>query len=171
MLLGLLYQAELTMITIGYGMTAILGILISVIIIKQQSGMETSIGNAFCSDTNTLKNCNTVLTSGGAALFGIKLSDLSFLYFIGLSFSVIALSILNYDITLLYILSCIAAPMTIYSIYYQYAFAKAWCPLCLIIVGILFIQMGIGIFQINDIPLINALLVTGIVYILSLIHI
>ncbi len=169
LLLGLLYQAELTITTIGYGMTAILGILISVIIIKQQSGMETSIGNAFCSDTNTLKNCNTVLTSGGAALFGIKLSDLSLLYFIGLSCSAIVLSILNYDITLLYILSCIAAPMTIYSIYYQYAFAKAWCPLCLIIVGILFIQTGIGIFQINDIPLINDLLVTGVVYIATVV--
>lgn len=168
MLLGLLYQTQSTISTIGYGMMALLGVFISVVIIKQQLGIETSIGNAFCSDTNTSKNCNTVLSSKGASLFGIKLSDLSLLYFIGLSCSIVTLSILHYAITPLYILSVIATPITLYSIYYQYAFAKAWCPLCLVIVGVLIIQTGIGIYQVNDIVQINALLVIGIVYTLTL---
>ncbi len=169
LLLGLLYQTQLTMGIIGYGIIAFLGVFISIVIIKQQSGIETSIGNAFCSNTNTTKNCNTVLASKGASLFGIKLSDLSLLYFIGLSCAVVILSILQYAITPLYILSFIATPITLYSVYYQYAFAKAWCPLCLVIVGVLVVQTGIGIFQINDRIQINALLVIGIVYTLTLV--
>ncbi|WP_299678399.1 vitamin K epoxide reductase family protein [uncultured Dokdonia sp.] len=168
MLLGLLYQAQLTFAAISYGSVALLGVLISAVIIKQQLGMETSIGNAFCSDTNTSKNCHAVLTSNGATLFGIKLGDLSLIYFIGLSLSVIALSILDYAMTPLYILSFMAAPITLYSIYYQYAFAKAWCPLCLIIVAVLLLQTGIGIFQINDVVQINALLIVGITFAITL---
>lgn len=168
MLIGLLYQAPFTIASLSYGIIALLGVFMSAIIIKQQLGIETSIGTAFCSDTNASKNCNAVLSSNGASLFGIKLSDLSLLYFIGLSCSVIALSILNYDLTPLYILSFIAAPITIYSIYYQYAFAKAWCSLCLTIVGILLIQTGIGLFQINHILQVNALLVIGIVCVVTL---
>lgn len=164
LLLGLLYQTPLNVVTIGYGIIAFLGVFISVVIIKQQLGIETSIGNAFCSNTNTTKNCNTVLLSKGASLFGIKISDLSLLYFIGLSCSVVILSILQYAMTPLYILSFIATPITLYSVYYQYAFAKAWCPLCLVIVGVLVMQTGIGIFQVNDSIQINALLVIGIVY-------
>ncbi|WP_299767090.1 vitamin K epoxide reductase family protein [uncultured Dokdonia sp.] len=168
MLLGLIYQAQFTTGTIGYGIVALLGVFISVAIIKQQLGIETKIGNAFCSDTNTSKNCSTVLSSDGATVFGIKLSDVSLLYFIGLSCSVVVLSICKYAITPLYIVSFIATPITLYSIYYQYAFAKAWCPLCLVIVGILLTQTGIGISQISDIVQINALLIIGIVYTLTL---
>ncbi|MFC4634814.1 vitamin K epoxide reductase family protein [Dokdonia ponticola] len=169
LLLGLLYQTQLTIATIGYGIIAFLGVFVSVVIIKQQSGIATSIGNAFCSNANTTKNCNTVLSSKGASLFGVKLSDLSLLYFTGLSCSVVILSMLQYAITPLYILSFIATPITLYSVYYQYAFAKAWCPLCIVIAGILVVHTGIGVFQINDRIQINALLVIGIVYTLTVV--
>ena len=100
--------------------------------------METAIGNAFCSGGTEKKDCDAVLTSKGAELLkGYKLSDFSLLYFIILSFLTFV-QIQNPNIS--FIISVIALPITIYSIYYQYFILKKWCLLCLTIVGVLWIQ-------------------------------
>ncbi|MFT7900614.1 vitamin K epoxide reductase family protein [Tenacibaculum ascidiaceicola] len=121
-----------------YFLLSITGAVISVAIIKQELGLKTSIGDAFCSGTDDKKDCDAVLTSKGAEILkGYKLSDFSMLYFIGLSlltFTQISNPVISYTISLL------AIPITLYSLYYQYAVVKKWCLLCLSIVGVLWLQ-------------------------------
>ncbi|WGH76845.1 vitamin K epoxide reductase family protein [Tenacibaculum tangerinum] len=124
---------------------SIVGVFISVAIVKQELGLKTSIGDAFCSGTDDKKDCDAVLTSKGAEVFkGYKLSDFCILYFSGLSlltFIQISNPVISYTISLL------AVPITLYSLYYQYAVVKKWCLLCLSIVGVLWLQALIPVLS------------------------
>ncbi|CAM1350191.1 vitamin K epoxide reductase family protein [Tenacibaculum crassostreae] len=138
-----LYQYTANIYSITHLILSVLGIITSVAIVKQELGLKTSIGNAFCSGADDKKDCDAVLTSKGAEIIkGYKLSDFSVLYFSGLAlltFTQITNPIVAYSISLL------AIPITIYSIYYQYIVIKKWCLLCLSIVGVLWLQAIIPI--------------------------
>jgi len=128
---------------------SIIGVMISVSILKQEFGIKNSIGDAFCSSDSEKKDCNAVLTSQGATLFkSYKLSDLSIIYFIGLTASIFFLSLQGLRLELIYMIGFLSLPMTLYSIYYQAVTVKTWCMLCLSIVGVLWVLAGIPfIFQ------------------------
>lgn len=123
---------------------SIIGILISVSILKQEFGVKNTIGDAFCSSDSEKKDCNAVLTSNGATIIkGYKLSDLSLIYFVGLSLTVFLLSLQDLSLNLIYWIGILSLPITIYSIFYQAFIVKSWCLLCLSIAGILWIQTAI----------------------------
>ncbi|MGG8497137.1 vitamin K epoxide reductase family protein [Tenacibaculum sp. TC6] len=144
-----------------------LGLLISAAIVKQELGLHTSIGDAFCSGVDDKKDCDAVLTSKGAELIrGYKLSDFSILYFsilATLTFVQISSPLLSYAISL------VAIPITIYSIYYQYAVVKKWCMLCLSIVGVLWLQAAIPLVTGIVVPelTLNNLMIFGLISITS----
>ncbi|MDC1162268.1 vitamin K epoxide reductase family protein [Tenacibaculum sp.] len=137
------YKSDTSWHQLIYLILSIIGISISLAITKQELGIQTSLGSAFCSDTDDKKDCDAVLTSKGAEIIkGYKLSDFSLLYFISLTlftFTQIANPIISYNISLLVI------PVTLYSIYYQYAIIKKWCLLCLSIVAVLWLQASITV--------------------------
>ncbi|AUC85680.1 hypothetical protein CW731_10450 [Polaribacter sp. ALD11] len=143
-----LFNLEVSLPNIFYFLLSLIGIFISIAIIKQELGLETAIGNAFCSGGTEKKDCDAVLTSKGAELLkGYKLSDFSLLYFIILSFLTLV-QIQNPNTS--FIISVIALPITIYSIYYQYFILKKWCLLCLTIVGVLWIQSFFILLESNN---------------------
>ena len=120
---------------------SILGIFISITLKKQEQGVQTVLGNVFCSGTSEKKDCNAVLTSKGANVLGTyKLSDISLIYFSGLVLAVFILTLLNLNLSLPFAVSLLAFPVTLYSIYYQAIIVKKWCLLCLSVVAILWIQ-------------------------------
>jgi len=122
----------------------LLGIIISYSILKQEFGESSTIGETFCSGNNEKKDCNAVLSSEGAEIIkNHKLSDLSIIYFSGLLIS----NLLIKDSCILQIISYLAIPITIYSIYYQYKIVKSWCMLCLSIISLLWIQGIISYLQ------------------------
>ncbi|WP_299889784.1 vitamin K epoxide reductase family protein [uncultured Lacinutrix sp.] len=135
---------------------SIIGLITSIAIVKQELGLQTSIGDAFCSGADEKKDCDAVLTSNGSKIIkDYKLSDFSILYFASLTLLTcfqISNPVISFSINLLTI------PVTLYSIYYQYAIVKKWCPLCLVIVGVLWLQVTtliiantfISDFVIND---------------------
>ena len=136
--LFMVYQSTPSLYTVAYLLLSVVGLVTSIAIVKQELGLKTSIGDAFCSGADDKKDCDAVLTSKGAEIIkGYKLSDFSILYFIGLT-SLTFLQITNPVIS--YTISLIAIPVTLYSIYYQYAVVKKWCLLCLTIVGVLWLQ-------------------------------
>jgi uncharacterized membrane protein len=155
-LLGLILVALLVLVQPGivptaYFLLSIAGLITSVAIVKQHFGLHSSIGNAFCSDTDTTKNCNAVLSSTGAKLFGtFKLSDASLIYFTSITLGLIASLFETSGLHYLYGISLLAIPVIFYSIYYQYAFAKAWCPLCLIIAAVLASQSILAAIYLPD---------------------
>ena len=122
-------------------LASLLGIYISFSIYKQEQGEKTGLSEAFCSGESKKTDCNSVINSKGANLFGIfKLSDLSLVYFTGLATLTYLTGITNLSQSYPYLIAIAAVSITIYSLYYQAFVVKAWCGLCLSIVGILWIQ-------------------------------
>ncbi len=151
---------------------SLLGIYISYAIFKQEQGGESYLANAFCSGESEKKDCNAVLTSKGAKVFNnFTLSDLSLSYFIGMSLSVYFLSILGANLSLPFLISMLAVPITVYSVYYQYIVIKKWCLLCLSIVGVLWIQAFFALVNINKLNLVLSkdILVVGFSFSLALV--
>lgn len=143
----LIISPPFSFIHFSYLILAIIGLFISIIIVKQELGIHTTIGEVFCSSNNNKKDCDAVLSSKGATLInGYKLSDISLLYFCSLT---IATAIQFKTPSLSYLLSLLAIPITCYSIYYQYFVVKKWCLLCLSLVGVLWCQ---GILAIINPP-------------------
>lgn len=144
----LVFNTAVPVYNIVYLLLSITGIIISVAIVKQELGIQTTIGDAFCSGLDTKKDCNAVLSSKGAEIIkGYKLSDFGLVYFSVLTvvtFIQIANPVLSFLVALIAIL------ITLYSIYYQYAVVKKWCLLCLSSVGILWLQALIPILAKKD---------------------
>ena len=136
--------------SLGHVILSLIGIVISLVILKQENGETTTLGNAFCSGHTEKKDCDAVLTSKGAEPFkGHKLSDLSLIFFCGLTMSSF---LLMTSFSVLHYISVLVLPITLYSIYYQYAVVKKWCLLCLSIVGILWLQAAISSVEVLEMP-------------------
>lgn len=121
---------------------SLLGIGISLILVQHELGFQSKTVDKFCSGSNEISDCDAVLYSKGATIFkNFKLSDVSLIYFIGLAFSWIISMQYNGGNYLIAMMSLIALPITFYSIYYQHKIVGKWCPLCLSIVGVLWLQV------------------------------
>lgn len=148
-----------------YLMLGLIGFYISLVILQREFGVSSFIGDKFCSGNTTVKNCDAVLNSKGAEIIkGYKLSDFCILYF-G------TLSILSFfqipSLDLSYWISIVTTSVTVYSIYYQWIVVKKWCFLCLSIVGVLWFQALIAIYNINTEALINTTQILSMVLIAS----
>ncbi len=133
--------ASLTFLALG-----IIGLGISVAILKQEFGIDSTLGNALCSAATEKKDCDAVLKSKGAVLLGrYKFSDLSLVYFLALTLFSFFTITSQQSLAAGYYLSLLAIPITLYSIYYQGMVVKKWCLLCLSIVGLLWIQVGVAV--------------------------
>lgn len=153
--------------------SSILGLFISISLKKQEKGIQNVIGNAFCSGESEKKDCNAVLTSKGANIFKpYKLSDLCLIFFSGLSLSILFTSVLNISASFTFALILLSFPITLYSIYYQAVIIKKWCLLCISVVGILWVQSALIIFNANIITSvswsINTILVNSFGFLLAL---
>ena len=119
---------------------AVLGVVLSIAIVQQELGVSTKIGQMLCNSNSETKDCHAVLVSKGAKLPGSKkLSDLSLVYFLGLSCGTFLLEMKGYSLQLVFLINLLALPITLYSIYYQAYVVKRWCMLCLGIVSILWL--------------------------------
>jgi len=149
---GLLILSKPSVLSTLFFVISLLGIFIGLTLKKQEQGVETTLGKAFCSGTSEFKDCNAVFSSKGAQVFGyFKLSDLSFIYFTGLTLSVFLLMLFGENLSFPYLVSFIAFPITLYSIYYQYVVLKSWCLLCLSVVALIWAQVALSIFGFGSI--------------------
>lgn len=123
---------------------ALMGIVVGYLLVAKELGIKYKAVENFCK-TGKNSDCDKILDSEDAKLFGeVKLSDAVLAYFV---FQVLFLTLcaalpsLKASILLpLSVLSFLLIPVVIYSIYYQYAKAKSWCKLCLVVDGILIVQ-------------------------------
>jgi uncharacterized membrane protein len=134
--------------------TSLAGALVGYFILAKEVGVTYTVVDAFCNPNKaTVNSCDNVLKAD-ISLLGIKFSDAVLTYF---TFQALALGLAQAlpDATAGFVmvlawLSAITLPIIFFSLYYQYFVAKAWCRLCLVVVGILAIQLsifGIGYFN------------------------
>lgn len=128
---------------IAHFLIGLFGIGISILITKHELGIQSNAENNFC-NLSEKTSCDAILKSKGALLFGtFKLSDLSLVSFVGFTVSWLLFSIMGISNYLMIgVLSTLAIPFTLYSLYYQSVVVKKWCPLCLGIVAVLWLQFS-----------------------------
>lgn len=125
--------------------TSLLGAITGYLLIAKDIGINYQMLEALCS-TSAGSNCEKILKSDGAKLFGkISFSDAGVIYF-SFQFFILGLfaPLLKPSTTFLFALmamSLLTIPVIIISIYYQGVKVKTWCKLCLIVDGILLIQL------------------------------
>ncbi|MEW7290536.1 vitamin K epoxide reductase family protein [Aquimarina sp. 2304DJ70-9] len=119
-----------------------IGIVFSILIILKELGLQSNTLDRFCSLGQNKVSCDAVLNSKGASIFGtVKLSDIGIVYFISLFFSSFLFLVSNHNFDLIYIISLLTIPFTLYSIIYQLYVVKSWCTLCLCVVALLWLQV------------------------------
>jgi len=139
-LLGTFFFTRPSLFESAHFIVSLAGIWISFLIIKHEFGFQSKALDKICT-ANETTNCDAVLNSKGASISSyFKLSDISLIYFIGLALSWILSVNFSINATAIIILSLLSLPITIYSIYYQYNIVKKWCPLCLGVVAVLWLQ-------------------------------
>ena len=119
-----------------------LGTAVSTIILLGEYGIKSPTIEKLC-HLNNQTNCDTVLASSGSKLFQhFSWAEVGFCYFVGTSiFTIITFLTKDYsNLNTLTLVSMIALPYTIFSVYYQWQIVKKWCTLCLVIQGILVLE-------------------------------
>jgi len=142
---------EPSLFQIIHFLLSVVGVYISYLIVQHELGFHSKILDKFCSGQNKKTNCDAVLSSKGATLFGLfKLSDIGLVYFGSLVVGWLMMALNGFQAnSIFYLLSSLAIPFTFFSIYYQWNVVKSWCPLCLTVVSILWMQFG-SLFLINS---------------------
>lgn len=144
-----------------YLVLSFIGVYISYLIVKEKLSLDGSLSK-FCKISENT-DCQSVLKSKEAKVFNVvDLSDASIIYF---SFISIAF-IFNHNIVLFKTLSFLSLSVIIYSIYYQYFIIKKWCPLCLMVAGVLFLQFVVLIVVSNE-EIFNLLMLLIVLLILA----
>lgn len=137
--------------------TKITGLTASVFLVLHELKVHTPLADKICGFSSKT-DCDTVLSSNASKVFGwIKWADAGIIYFTG---SLLYLAGINesYSLWVLAIISALALPYPVFSIYYQTFKSKKWCPFCLIVQGILvaeyilllpvLLQVNISIIQV-----------------------
>ena len=172
-----LFSQSLILALLG-GLISI-GLFLSIEALKTELGIESKISYGFC---NIVANadCGQVINSTkNKWLEKIKISDISIWFFASqlLAFFVFSVSgLLNQILGYIFISLVLSVPMSFYSIYFQYKIEKKWCPICLSIIGIVYLEILFLFFikydfQLNAKSLILFFtifsLVAGLVYLLK----
>jgi len=127
----------------------VIGLAVSILLAMHEFGETNRLLHKVC-HLNRITNCNEVLQSSAAKLFGwLSMSDIGLCYFIG---SIVSLMIagvtqhLETVISWLLVISLCSFPYTLFSLSYQIFKVKKICPLCLAVIGVLWAEIGLAVF-------------------------
>lgn len=157
---SLLLSVVLMLTLTGAALTVVLG---------SKAFQEGKFGNSFCRG-NAKIDCNAVLNSSAASVWGMPMTNVGFIFFAG-SFLALVLGIFagNISIPLMTLTMLAAVPYAFFSIYYQYSVVRKWCTLCIAVQGIVLLSAVLLVIEYNtsahSIPDANSILVlfTGFV--------
>jgi len=139
------------------------GVFVSWLLMLKHLRIHSQYADKICSLFKQ-SDCNNVLESDAAKLFGIiGWSEVGLGYFIA---NAVILLFAPALITYIALINIVTLPYAFWSVWYQYAKAKQWCPLCLIVQVLLWSIFAVncifGYIQIPE-PGIDALLTLMIV--------
>lgn len=145
-----------------------IGVYIGYLLILKQLQIQSNYADRLCS-LFKYNDCNTILESDAAKFFGVLgWSEIGLGYFIS---NVIILCFLPSFLPCMLFINIFCLPYSFWSIWYQKFRAKQWCPLCLIVMVLLWSMFIIGVFfDLLNLSAVNILelTITGSIYILSI---
>jgi len=177
--LGLVYYFSSSLSFVLFSLLSLIGLFLSIEALKTELGIESKISQSFC---NAIPNadCGQVINSTkNKWLQKVKISDISFWFFMSQLLAIFIFSVTQFSyhfFNIMIISLSLSVPMTLYSIYFQYRIEKKWCPICLTIIGIVYIEIAFLLYQNNNdqlsiysIVLFTSifLIIAGLVYLLK----
>jgi hypothetical protein len=125
---------------------SILGIYLSIEVLKETFGVKSSLAESVCSSSVLNKSdCNTVITSKKTMkILGFGLSDLSITFFSGHLLSMFMMSVagfISFYVNYTFVLLLLTIPVILYSVFYQWKVEKKWCTICLMIISVFVIEI------------------------------
>lgn len=149
--LVILFQFEVEIHSKLFFVFPIVGVLFSIAALKDLFGTKNEFLNSFCNITAST-SCATVVDSSKWKIFKIvNFSDLSMVFFVS-QFIGLLVFLFSGDITVYFtvqkILLLATVPVLFLSVYYQKFVEKKWCPICLVIISIVLLELGyLFVFQ------------------------
>lgn len=123
---------------LGLSLVALFGFIVSVFLVMKEFGSSNSFIEKICKINNQV-NCKAVLESKVAKIGGwFSWAEVGFVYFAGQLFTLFFQSSTSFE--LIFVISLLALPYVLFSVYYQAFIIKQWCALCLGIQGVLILQ-------------------------------
>lgn len=127
-----------------FNILSLAGVYISLELFNQKFGQESMIVNNICGvgAKNTIQSaCSKIFSSDKTNVLGLKLSDFSLVYFLGITF--IGLVFPNAQFVLR-ITALVSVLVILYSLYVQFFVEKSFCRVCFLIIIILLSQIAIS---------------------------
>lgn len=144
------YQTGISWVNIILTMTSFIGLAVSSLLLWHEIDAHNPFIREVCGGQGKKANCDAVLNSSQSSFFGINWAIWGFAFMATLfSIQVFFAGNLSF-LYLSAIISLLAAPYILFSIYYQAQVIKHWCPLCLAIQGVLIINSLTAIFFIYN---------------------
>ena len=129
-----------------FNLLSLAGVYISLEIFNQKFGNTSAVIGSICGDTSanqTTNSCNKIINEDKTSILGLKFSDFSLIYFIGIAVLGLFLPTTGYVLKGFTIVSLIAIG---YSLYVQAFIEKTFCRVCLLIISILVAQLVLTLF-------------------------
>ena len=134
-----------------FNVLSLAGVYISLEIFNQKFGNTSTVIGSICGDTagnQNVNSCNKIISQDKTSILGLKFSDFSLIYFIGITVLGLFLPATSFIIKGFTFASVIAIG---YSVYVQGFVEKTFCRICLLIISVLAAQLLIGIFFFENI--------------------
>ena len=171
-LLSLSAIQSISWVYISLLITALGGAIVSYLIVAKELGFQYKPVESFCR-AGKKTSCDAILDSDAATLFGpVTFSDAAISCFL-FQFMTVGFLIPQFEEALptLWVLTGLSAltiPVIGYSLYYQAIRVKTWCRLCLMVDGVLILQLAlfgymyitgvVSVMDVNIFPLVLAVL-------------
>ena len=150
--------AVLVLLAVAANLTANTAVAFGLIALIKLTGLAAAVlllifeinkNNAFIKNICSAggkTNCDAVLGSKAAKIWGISWGEIGFFYFASTTLFLLMPAIpFKTKAALLSVANALAAPYIIFSIYYQWRVVKQWCPLCLTVQAALAAELAWGI--------------------------
>jgi uncharacterized membrane protein len=135
----------------AFNILSMIGVYISLEIFNQKFGNTSTVIGSICggdaATSQTVNSCNKIIDQDKTSILGLKFSDFSLIYFIGITVLGLFLPATSFIIKGFTLASVIAIG---YSLYIQGFVEKAFCRVCLLIISVLIAQLIISIFLFDN---------------------
>jgi uncharacterized membrane protein/thiol-disulfide isomerase/thioredoxin len=150
-----------------FNLLSLAGVYISMEIFNQKFGNTSTVIGSICGDASATKatnSCDKIIKQDKTSILGLKFSDFSLIYFVGLAVLGLFLPATAYIVKGFTFISVLAIG---YSLYIQAFVEKTFCRVCLLIISILTGQLVLStLFFQNTVFSIGMLLLTAVLWIL-----
>ena len=129
-----------------FNILSLAGVYISLELFNQKFGQESAVVSNICggaANSSSQSSCSKIFSSDKTDVLGLKLSDFSLIYFLGITFVGL---LFPQSQVLLRISAMISILVILYSFYVQAFVEKSLCRVCMVIIFVLLAQIAISSF-------------------------